>query len=517
MKIVGLRCIGSCSVMMRRSLDPVSFFAKFLMHLILTYADYDFDLPTSSPSPTDLPLIVEMLRALPQRVAEDINRHLRRPLNEELRAALPGIIQNSVQDYMQPFWRMFATPISAEPRSGGPPPSDQGDSAYGSLTNDGREGSAGPPRSNSRGQPSRTSHYQAPADPLPTGLRNNTQPSEIQVTTSADSFIPTASAWQSSTSSFVPLTHVPEHGSSEAYENYPPMHDPQRSRGPTIDPRMAFAGRTTTADPPATNDLFDFLVPQPPYSIAEAPLDQHPASASMLRWSHPVMPMENISYTTNDVSPNFPSFSYPLQMQAAIPHPDQHQQHLEHMPQSRNGSYATGMAPHTTMASSGMTMAPQSTITPYTTMPPNMSMAPNTSMRSHAVNPVIQEALAAQDDVHQYRESLDNGPAWMWNWTNGEMVQQPHPQQQSQMTHHLPAHVRQSQQSRTPPQPQQEPLRQQNGHGINSIPQQVHQLASGAASTTSTTRSRPKSKPLLRDIGIEDTDPFYDGRVGRFM
>lgn len=494
-----------------------------LMHMMLTYADYDFDLPTSSPSPTDLPLIEEMLRALPQRLAEDINRHFRRPLNEELRAALPGIIQNSLQDYMQPFWRMFA-PNATEVRSGGPPPSDQGDSAYGSLTNDGREGSAGPARSASRSQPSRTSHYQAPVDPI--GLRNNPKSSELHVTTSADPLVPTASAWQSSTSSFVPLTHVPEHVSSEAYENYPPIHDPQRSRGPTIDPRMAFAGRAAAADPPVTNDLFDFLVPQPPYTIADAPLDQHPTSASMLRWSNPVIPMDNISYTTNEVSPNFPSFSYPLQMQPAISHPDQQQHHVQQIPVSQGANYATTIAPQTTMAAQTImgpytTMPSQATMAPYTTMPPNMSMAPNTSMSSHTVNPPIQQAFAAHNDVHQYRESLDNGPTWMWNWTNGDMVQQPHSQQQQpQMTHHLPAHVRQSQQSHTPPHQQQhqqvQPL-QLGGRGIDSMPPQSHQVGSGAASTTSTTRSRPKSKPLLRDLGTEDTDPFYDGRVGRFM
>jgi hypothetical protein len=466
-----------------------------------------------------------MLRALPQRLAEDINRHFRRPLNEELRAALPGIIQNSLQDYMQPFWRMFSSPTAAETRSGGPPPSDQGDSAYGSLTNDGREGSAGPPRSNSRSQPSRTSHHQVPVDTLPLGLRKNPQASEIRITTSADTMNPTVSTWQSSTSSFIPLTHVPEHVSPEAYENYPPMHDAERSRGPTIDPRMAFTGRGTVADPPVTSDLFDFLVPQPPYTLAEAPLDQHPTSASMLRWSNPIVPMDNVPYTTTEVSQNFPSFSYPLPMQPVMAHPEQQQQqHLHQIPHSQGGNYATTTAPQTTVASSGMTMAPQTTMAPYTTMPPNMSMAPNTSMPAHAVNPAIHEALAAHHDVHQYRESMDNGPAWMWNWTNGEMVQQPHPQQQGQMTHHLPAHAHQSHQSHTPPQQHQhqqqhhqQPAQQQGNHGITSMHQQVHQLGSGAASTTSTTRSRPKSKPLLRDLGIEDTDPFYDGRVGRFM
>jgi hypothetical protein len=332
---------------------------------------------------------------------------------------------------------------------------------------------------------------------------------------------PSVSAWQSSTSSFIPLTHVPEHVSPEAYENYPPTHDPERSRGPTIDPRMAFTGRTGPADPPVTSDLFDFLVPQPPYTLAEPPLDQHPTSASMLRWSNPIVSMDNVPYTTTDVSPNFPSFSYPLQMQPAMAYPEQQQQqHLHQIPHSQSGNYATSMAPHTTMASSGMTMAPQTAIAPYTTMPPNMSMAQNTSTPAHAVNPAIHEALAAHHDVHQYRESMDNGPAWMWNWTNGEMVQQPHPQQQGQMTHHLPAHVRQSQQIHTPPQQQQQqhqPVQQQNAHGITPMQHQVHQLGSGAASTASTTRSRPKSKPLLRDLGTEDTDPFYDGRVGRFM
>ncbi|KAE9971747.1 hypothetical protein BLS_004325 [Venturia inaequalis] len=490
---------------------------------------YDFDLPTSSPSPTDLPLIEEMLRALPQRLAEDINRHFRRPLNEELRAALPGIIQNSLQDYMQPFWRMF-TPNTTETRSGGPPPSDPGDSAYGSLTNDGREGSAGPPRSTSRGQPSRTSHHQAPVNPI--NPRNDLKPSEVHVETSADLLIPTAPTWQSSTSNFVPLTHVPEHVSPEAYENYPPTHEPQRSRGPTIDSRMAFAGRATAPEPPATNDLFDFLVPQPTYTIADAPLHQRPTSASMLRWANPVMPADSISYTTNEVSPNFPSFSYPLPIQPTMPHIDQQQQHLQQMPVSQGPTYATTMAPQATMAASGMTMAPHTTassytnVAPYTTMPPNMSMAPNTSISSHAVNPAIQEALATHNDVHQYHESLDNTPAWMWNWTNGDMVQPPHSQlqqqqqQQSQMMHHLPAHIRQSQQNHASPHQQQhqhvQPL-QQVGRGVNSVPPQVHQFGGGAASTTSTTRNRPKSKPLLRDMGTEDTDPFYDGRVGRFM
>ncbi|TLD36853.1 hypothetical protein E2P81_ATG02635 [Venturia nashicola] len=487
---------------------------------------YDFDLPTSSPSPTDLPLIEEMLRALPQRLTEDINRHFRRPLNEELRAALPGIIQNSLQDYMQPFWRLFA-PNATETRSGGPPPSDQGDSAYGSLINDGREGSAGPPRSTSRSQPSRTSHCQAPVCLI--NLRNNLKPNEPHVTTSADLLLPPAPTWQSSTSSFVPLTHVPENVSSEAYENYPPTHDPHRSRGPTIDPRMAFAGRATAAESPVTSDLFDFLVPQPPYTIADAPLNQHPTSASMLRWSNPVMPLDSTSYTTNEVSPNFPSFSYPLQTQPAMPHTDQQQQHLQQLPVSQGPTYATSMAPQTTIATSGMAMAPQTTMppytnmSPYTTMPPNMSMAPNTPTPSHAVNPAVQEALAAHNDVHQYRESPDSSPAWMWNWTNGDMVQQPQSQQQqSQMTHHLAAHVRQSQPSHISPRQQQhqhqhvQPL-QQSGRGINSMPPQIHHYGNGAALTSSTTRSRPKSKPLLRDPGTEDTDPFYDGRVGRFM
>jgi hypothetical protein len=505
---------------MQRFLAHVSSTLTRSVQQILTYADYDFDLPTSSPSPTDLPLIEEMLRALPQRLAEDINRHFTRPLTEELRVALPGIIQNSLQDYMQPFWRMFSSPTAAETRSAAPPPSDQGDSAYGSLTNDGREGSA-PARSSSRSQPSRMSHNQVPVDTLPIGLRNNPLPSEIHVT-SADTMTPSVSAWQSSTSSFIPLTHVPEHVSPEAYENYPPMHDSERSRAPTIDPRMAFTGRTPVADPPVTSDLFDFLVPQPPYTLAEPPLDQHPTSASMLRWSNPVLSMDNAPYTTTEVTPNFPSFSYPLQMQPAMSHPEQ-QQHLHQIPHTQGGNYSTSMAPHTTMASSGMTMATQTTIAPYTTMPPNMSMGPNTSMPAHAVNPAIHEALAAHHDVHQYRESMDNGPAWMWNWTNGEMVQQPHPQQQGQAQHHLPAHVRQSQQNHIQPQQQQQqqqqiqPMQQQGGHGITSMPQHVQQLGSGAASTTSTTRSRPKSKPLLRDLGTEDTDPFYDGRVGRFM
>lgn len=495
------------------------------MAFILMDVDYDFDLPTSSPSPTELPLIEEMLRALPQRLAEDINRHFRRPLNEELRAALPGIIQNSLSDYMQPFWRMFA-PNSTETRSGGPPPSEQGDSAYGSLTNDGREGSAGPPRSNSRSQPSRTSHYQAPTDSI--GLRKSSKSSELHVTTSADPLIPTASAWQSSTNSFVPLTHVPEHVSSEAYENYPPVHDAQRSRGPNINSRMAFAGRVTAPEPPATNDLFDFLVPQPSYTISDAPLDQHPANASMLRWPDPVMPTNNTSYTTNEVSSNFSSFSYPLHMQPTMSQPDQQLQHLQQMPVSPGLTYATTMAPQTTTAASGMTMTPQTTmgpyttIGPYTTMPHNMSTAPNTTMPSHAVNPAIQEALDVHNNVHQYRQSLDDGPAWMWNWTNGDMVQPPHSlQQPPQMTHHLPAHVRQSQQSHTLSHQQQDHQQvqslQQGGRGTNSMPPQLHHFGSGAAATTSTTRSRPKSKPLLRDHGTEDIDPFYDGRVGRFM
>ncbi|QDS73939.1 hypothetical protein FKW77_007919 [Venturia effusa] len=488
---------------------------------------YDFDLPASSPSPTDLPLLEEMLRALPQHIAEDINRHFRRPINEELRAALPGIIRNSLQDYMQPFWRMFA-PNATETRSGGRPPSDQGDSAYGSLTNDGREGSAGPPRSTSRSQPSRTSYHQTTVDPI--GHRSNSKPSELHVTPSLDPPVPTASAWQSPTGSFVPLTHVPEHASPEVHENYPPMHDPQRSQGPIIDPHMVFAGRATAAEPPVANDLFDYLVPQPPYPIADTPLDQHPTSAAMLKWCNPVSSMDNISYTTNNVSPNYPSFSYPLQMQPLMSHSDaqQQHQHLQQMPVSREPASTTSTTPQTAMTTSAMNVAPQSTIasytsiSPYTTMPPNMSMASNSSRPPHAVNPAIQEALVAHNDVHQYRESLDNGPAWMWNWTNGEMMQQPQSQpQQPQITHHLPAHVRQPHQDHTrrPQQQQQQPVQplQQGGRGLDCMPLPVHNMGNAATSTTSTTRNRPKSKPLLRDLGTEDTDPFYDGRVGRFM
>ena len=293
---------------------------------------YDFDMPNTSPSPSDLPIIEDTFRQLPQRLAADISRRLRRPLDDDERDALPEIIRTSLHAVMPPFWRMFAATPGADVRAG-PPASEQGDSAYGSAEHD-RESSA-PPKGQHFSQMSQTNfgHMQTPNQTpghphqQPAAASQHPPPSrEYSFSQQAMSFsaAPNYSTWPQTSQSYVTMPHMP--GTTTYAQTY--HHAPVSVAQPSYTPVQAHH------DPPVHEDFADLLVPHQFMPQAE----QQPKETG-LRWSIPT----TMPDTSGADLPALPLNTIPYSMPTT--QPQQHPAVTMHYPQNN-------MTPTTTMGPS---------------------------------------------------------------------------------------------------------------------------------------------------------------------
>lgn len=276
-----------------------------------------------------MPIIEDTFRHLPQRLAADINRRLRRPLDDEERDALPEIIRTSLQAVMPPFWRMFAAPPTSDIRAA-PPASDQGDSAYGSAEHD-RESSAPPRPYHHAAQMSQTtlSHVQTPnqtpSQHQSTKLNYNPPPSrDFSFPQNVDQLYNNPSAWPQSTQSFVTMPQMPGTSTYPQTYHHAPTSMAQTSYGPPAH---------STGDPPIHQDFGDLLVPTDPY-MPEDQKHKEPA----LRWSIPdtsaaeipALPLHSVPYSM----PQEPQYHHP---QTYDPHPTHPPNHYANMPTTTMG------------------------------------------------------------------------------------------------------------------------------------------------------------------------------------
>ncbi|KIW06211.1 uncharacterized protein PV09_02688 [Verruconis gallopava] len=350
---------------------------------------YDFDLPTTSPSPSDLPLIEDTFRQLPQRLAADISRRLRRPLDDEERDALPEIIRTSLQAVMPPFWRMFASTPGSDARAA-PPASEQGDSAYGSAEHD-RESSA-PPRGYPGAQTSQTNFTQlqtpnqTPNQQQAPNISYNPPPSrDFSFTQNVEPNY-NSSTWPQSSQSFVAIPQIP--GTTTYSQPY--HHAP----APVSQPN--FTSAPTHADPPVEEDFSDLLVPPNPY-LPESGQQQKESS---LRWSIPV----SIPGASAADLPALPIDTIPFSMPTSV---------SQHTP-AATMNFQNGISPTTTMGPSTnfhqYINAPQM-MHPYQQVPTSMPYHESNSGAVRTPNRQSINLLNTTDQIDNWMFSLNSSAA----------------------------------------------------------------------------------------------------------